>query len=121
MLDVYSYPIPRPPGSLDLSLTPLDEIADTVLDICAHQKDVVIWFGYLDGWMLTPRDEVLLRKALRKFTCVVVSCFPVAFSLAWQNEIRTIYTARGNGASYSDNNGGAVHDGREAGYGHSGP
>ena len=120
MLDVYTYPIPRPSGALDLSLTPLDELADTVLDICAHQRDVVIWFGYLDGWMLNPREEVLIRKALRKFPCVVVTCFPLALSLAWQNEIRTIYTTEGNGGSHTDNNGGAVHDGRKAGYGHSG-
>jgi hypothetical protein len=121
MLDVYTHPIPRPQGSLDLSLTPLDELADTVLDICAHQKDIVIWFGYLDGWMLTPRDEVLLRKALRKFTCIVVSCFPVAFSLAWQNEIRAVITSEGNGFPHTDHNGRSVHNEREAGYGHSGP
>lgn len=117
MLDVYTHPIPRPAGCIDLSLTPLDELADTVLDICAHQRDVVVWLGYLDGWMVTPREEVLIRKALRKFTCVLVTCFPLSLSLAWQNEIRTIYTAEGNGASYTDNHGGAVYDGRKAGHG----
>lgn len=117
MLDVYTYSIDRPPQSLDLSLTPLDELADAVMDIYDHQRDVVLWFGYLDGWMLTPREEVLLRKALRKFDCALVTCFPFSLSLAWQNEIKTIYTTGGNGAPHTDNDGGAVHDGREAGHG----
>ena len=117
MLDVYTYPIPRPAGCIDLSLTSLDSLADTVLDICNHQRDVVIWFGYLDGWMVTPREEVLIRKALRKFTCILITHFPLSLSLAWQNEIRTIYTADGNGASYVDHHGCAVHNGREAGHG----
>ena len=117
MLDVYTYPLPRPAECLDLSLTPLDELADTVLDICSHQRGAVLWFGYLDGWMLAPREEVLIRKALRKFTCVLVTCFPLSLSLAWQNEIGTIYTVDGNGASYSDNHGGTVHNEREAGHG----
>lgn len=121
MLDVYTYRIPRPPECIDLSLIPLDELTPAVLDICAHQRDSILWFGYLDGWMLNAREEVLIRKALRKFTCVLVTHFPLSLSLAWQNEIQTIYTAEGNGASYSDNHGGAVHDGREAGHGCLGP
>ena len=121
MLDVYTYCTSRPPGCLDLSLLPLDELTTAVLDICAHQREGVLWLGYLDAWMLTPREEVLIRKALRKFTCVLVTAFPLSLSLAWQNEIRTIYTAGGNGSSYSDNHGGAVHDGREAGHGCLGP
>jgi hypothetical protein len=120
MLDVYMYPIPRPPGSLDLSQTPLDSLADAVVDICDHQRDVVLWFGYLDGWMLNPREEALIRKALRKFTCILVSCVPLALSVAWQNELRTIYTAKPYGATHIDDNGSAVHDGSKTGYGDSG-
>ena len=120
MLDVYTYPIPRPANTLDLSLTPLEELPTAVLDICDHQRDVVLWFGYLDGWMLNPREEVLLRRALRKFDCVLYTCFPLSLSFAWQNEIRTIYTARSHGATNTDNDGGTVHNGRTTEHRHSG-
>jgi hypothetical protein len=92
MLTVYTYPTPRPQGALDLSLTPLDEIADAAMNVYNHQRDIVLWFGYLDGWMLTPREEVLLRNVLRKFPCVLVTAFPLALSPAWKNEIDILYT-----------------------------
>ena len=119
MLEVYTYPISRPTGVIDLSLTPLDELPTAVLDICHHQRDATLWFGYLDGWMMTPREEVLLRKALRKFECILFTCVPLALPLAWQNEIRTIYTANPHGASHINHDGRAVHDGRQTEYGHS--
>lgn len=121
MLDVYTYPIPRPPHVLDLSLTPLEDLSTAVMDIYDHQRDVVLWFGYLDGWMLNPREEVLLRKALRKFHCILFTCFPLSLSFAWQNEIRTIYTDSSHGASHINHDGRAVHDGRTTEHGHTGP
>ena len=71
----------------------LDELADTLSAVHSHQKNVRIWFGYLDGWMLTPVEEVILRKVLRDFECFVVSRNPLSFSQSWKNEIKTIYTA----------------------------
>lgn len=120
MLEVYTYPIPRPAHSLDLSFLPLQELPTAVLDIYDHQREVVLWFGYLDGWMLTSREEILLRKALRKFHCILFTCVPLALPLAWQNEITTIYTATPNGASHINNDGGIIHDGSETEHGHSG-
>lgn len=111
MLTVYTYRVPRPPNCFDVSGLPLDELCDTVLDICAHQRDIVLWFGYLDGWMLTPREEVLLRKAIRQFSCVVVSHFPLAFSHAWKNEIDKVYTEGLHGDSQAHDDGRAVHHG----------
>lgn len=119
MLNVYTYPIPRPRESIDLSMIPLNELADAVMDIFHHQTSVHLWFGYLDGWMLSPHEEVLLRKALRKFECTLVSFFPLSLSHAWQNEIHTLYTADPHGASSIDNHGGIVHDGSSVGHGHS--
>lgn len=113
MLDVYAYPIPRPSGVIDLSLIPLDELPTAVIDICDHQRDVTLWFGYLDGWMLNPREEVLLRKALRKFQCILFTSVPLALPLAWQNEIGTIYTANPHGASHINHDGRTVHDERQ--------
>ena len=121
MLVVYTYPIPRPANVLDLSLTPLDELASAVMDIYDHQRDAVLWFGYLDGWMLTSREEVLLRKAIRKFECILVSCFPLSLSLSWQNEINTIYTRERHGASHTHNDGSLVYDGSQARHGQTGP
>jgi hypothetical protein len=117
MLIVYTYPRFRPRNAIDLSSIPLNEFAQTVQDIVEHQKDVELWFGYIDGWMLTPHEEVILRKAIRKFECHVVSFFPLAFSQCWKNEIRSIYTERPHGEPDSDNNGSSVHNGSQIGYG----
>ena len=123
MLVVYTHPHPRPTSALDLSLIPLDELADAVTDIVDHQvgDGIRLWFGYLEGWMLTPREEVLLRKAIRKFECHMVSCFPLSLSLSWQNEINTIYTSDSNGSSHTHDNGRSLHDGRQVGYGQVSP
>ncbi len=117
MLTVYTYAAPKPPRSIDLSTVPLDDIADTVQDICAHQQGVTLWFGYMDGWMLTPREEVLLRPALRSFDCHVVTAFPLALSQAWKMEVDTIYTERPHGDPDTDHNGRSLHDGGAIEYG----
>ncbi len=92
MLDVYTYHIPKPRGAIDLSTTPLEQLAEDAIAIFEHQKDILIWFGYLDGWMMSPREEVLIRRLVRKFDCILVTAFPLALSQSWKNEIRTIYT-----------------------------
>ncbi len=116
MLDVYTYPRKAPKNCIDLSGLPLDEIVDAALAVYQHQKDVDIWLGYLDGWMLAPQEETRLRKVIRAFRCGVVSCFPISFSHAWKNEINTIYTVQLNGDSNPDNNGRAVYDGGSFGH-----
>lgn len=116
MLTVYTYRIPRPADVIDFSLTPLETLAESALAVLSHQKSARIWFGYLDGWMLTPHEEVLLRKVIRAFPCIVVSRFPLSFSLAWKNEIDTIYTAEPNGDSHTDNDGRSVYDGSSTGH-----
>jgi hypothetical protein len=117
MLIVYTYLQSRPTNTIDLSMVPLNELAQTVRDIVHHQKNVDLWFGYMDGWMLTPHEEVILRKAIRKFTCHVVSLFPCAFSQSWKNEIHSIYTENPYGDSDTHHNGSAIHDGNAIGYG----
>lgn len=117
MLVVYTYPQRRPTNTLDLSTVALHEFAHIVRNIVDHQKDVKLWFGYMDGWMMTPHEDVLLRKAIRKFECHVVSFFPLAFSQSWKNEIRFIYTDRPHGDSDTHDNGCLVHNGNAIGYG----
>jgi hypothetical protein len=111
MLTVYTYKIPKPAGCFDLSILPLDKWMDTVLDITAHQTTGVLWFGYLDGWMLTPHEEVVLRKAIRQFNCILITQFPFSLSQAWKNEIDWVYTVEPNGSANTHNNGRLIHDG----------
>ena len=109
MLTVYMFRTEKPPGAFDLSTIPLDELAAAVSAIVAHHTSGHVWLGYMEGWMLSPREEVLLRPALRGFECSCVSFFPLALPHAWKNELDTIYTTEGNGASKAHDNGGAVH------------
>ena len=99
MLVVYTHRIPKPADCMDLSGLPLDELCEAALNICEHHKTGVIWLGYLDGWMLTPREEVVMRDLIRRFSCSLVSHFPVSLPHAWKNEIKTIYTSQSNGDS----------------------
>ena len=120
MLTVYTYKVPKPSGCFDLSIVPLDQWMETVLDLVAHQTEGTLWFGYLDGWMLTPHEEVVLRKAIRKFQCIVVSQFPLAFSQAWKNEIDCVYTdPQYNGLTNTHNDGRSLHNGSTTQYGYS--
>ena len=122
MLTVYTFQRPKPAACFDMSMVPLDELMDTVVEIHAHQKTATLWFGYLDGWMLTPREEVRMRGVVRDFECHAISHFPLSFSQAWKNEIDWVYTDKlqHDGLPNSNNNGSALHDGRETRYGHFG-
>jgi hypothetical protein len=113
MLTVYTYTIPKPADVFDLSETPLEKIAETATAILSHHKTAVIWFGYLEGWMLTPMEEVQLRAVIRAFPCIAVSRVPLSFSNAWKMEIDTIYTTPPHGDPQTDNHGGSVFAGRE--------
>ena len=118
MLTLYTFPIRKPEGCFDMSGIPLDELVDTVVAIHSHQKTATLWFGYLDGWMLSSREEVLLRKAVRDFKCIVVSRFPLSFSQSWKNEIDWIYTEPlQHGLSNTHDNGRPLHDRGQVEYG----
>lgn len=111
MLTVYTYKVPVPTGWIDFSGLPLSELTESALAVFSHQKDAKIWFGYLDAWMLTPQEDVLLRKVIRTFPCGLVTHFPLALSQSWKNEIDTIYTAELNGDPHTDHNGCLVRHG----------
>ena len=116
MLTVYTYRTEKPPQALDLSSVPLDELADAAVAFYTHQKTGEVWFGYLDGWMITPREEVLLRKVIRKFECSLVTTFPFSLGQSWKNEIKTIYTKDINGAANLNHDGRSLHNGRKVEY-----
>jgi len=113
MLTVYTYLIEKPPDCYDMSKLSLDDgFLDTIKSITEHQKTGTLWLGYLEGWMLTPHEEVILRKAIRQFHCIVVTRFPLSFSHAWKNEIDWVYTnGEDNGSPNSHDNGCFVHNG----------
>ena len=117
MLDVYTYRVQKPAQCIDFSITALDTLTDEAIAVYSHQTHVHIWFGYLEGWMLTPREEVLMRNLIRKFPCSLVTAFPLSLSQSWKNEIRTIYTDSSYGHADSHNDGRAVYNRCEAGYG----
>lgn len=95
MLDVYTFRLDRPPPhEFDLSGIPLSTFTQHAMSIYDHHTSGRIWFGYLEGWMLTPQEEAVLRKVLRKFSCSLVTAFPHSLSPAWKNEIRTLYTSK---------------------------
>ena len=113
---------PPPQGAVNLADMPLDNLVAAALDICQHHPPgTAVWLGYLEGWMLRPHEEILLRRLLRHCECTIRCAFPVALSPAWQNETRTIYTAHLNGPSSAHNDGGAVHNGGTSGHGLSRP
>lgn len=113
MLYVYSYLRKKPLQCFDLSKTPLDELADTAIALHNHQRSGTVWFGYLDGWMLSPREEVLMRKVIRKFDCILITHYPVALPHAWKNEIDTLFTEDDSvhGTTNSNDHGGSLHNG----------
>ena len=113
MLFVYTYPRTKESGWFDVSDT-LDTFTDTAISIFNHHKTATLWFGYLEGWMLTPHEEARLRKVIRTFPCHVVTREPLSFSQAWKNEIEMIYTTPPHGDSDIDHHGGSVHTGCEA-------
>ena len=115
---MYCYSIPKPSGCFDVSTLALDELADAVCAIASHQHSGHIWFGYLEGWMLTPHEETRIRPALRKFECSLITVFPLSLSQAWKNELRRVYTSPPtHGDSNSNDNGGSLQDGRAVGHG----
>jgi hypothetical protein len=113
MLTIYTYPIPKPAECYDMSRLSLeDNFVDTIKSICEHQTSGTIWLGYLDGWMLTPYEEVSMRKALRTFHCIVVSRYPHSFSHAWKNETDWVYTTDPkNGSTHTHHDGRTVQHG----------
>ena len=117
MLTVYTYRVEKPKHCIDFSFTSLETLTEECISVYEHQTNVHLWFGYLDGWMLDPKEEVRLRKVLRKFECSLVTAFPLALSQACKNEINTIYTDSSYGHADTHYNGRAVYDRHTIGHG----
>ena len=121
MLYIYTTPVEKPARCIDLSTISLNELATNARTLLTHQMspDTRIWLGYLEGWMLTPQEETILRGLIRKFPCSVICSQPLALSYAWKNEIHSIYTSPvHHGDTHTNNNGSSVHDGCSFGHEH---
>jgi hypothetical protein len=112
MLVVYLYPAPKPANCFDLSYELLTTFTDTALGILAHHKTATLWFGYLEGWMLSPEEETRLRAVIRAFECHVITREPMSFSQAWKNEISVVHFKDVNGSTNAHDDGGVVHSER---------
>lgn len=112
MLIVYAYNAPKPKDCFDLSYEPLTSFADTAMGILEHHSTATLWFGYLEGWMLSPHEETRLRTVIREFECHVVTREPLSFSQAWKNEIRVLHLHPDHGVSDINNNGSIIHSER---------
>jgi hypothetical protein len=78
--------------TIDVSDVSLDLLTETLINIYSHHQSAVIWIGYLEGWMLSPIEETLLRKVIRKFPCYIVTNNVFSFSHAWKNETICIHS-----------------------------
>ena len=112
MLTVYLYNAPKPANCFDLSYEPVSAMVDAAVGILAHHKTATLWFGYLEGWMLSPEEETRMRGVIREFECHMVSREPLSLSQAWKNEIGCIHVRENNGSANANDDGGAVHSKR---------
>ena len=72
MLNVYFYlkdfSLLRKNCTIDLSLIPINNLANECDQILQHHQDCIVFLGYLEpGWMLDPKDEARIRRLIRKF------------------------------------------------------
>lgn len=113
MLTLYTQITSQPPDTISFADLDLKDLVETLQTVLAHQSATRIWLGYLEGWMLTPQEETLLRPIIRALDCHLVCQYPHALSHAWKNETSVIYGRdTPYGITYTHNNGSAVQDKR---------
>lgn len=95
---------------LDWSDSTPGEMVSQSETVLQHHKEIGIFLGYLDGWMLSLTDEIRMRPLIRKFPVCVVSRWPCAFSVAWKNELEYLGVNEPNGLSNSNNDGSSGKD-----------
>ena len=115
MLHVYlfhdSFPDLRTLNTIDMSKIPTDSLADECDNIVQHHKTCSLFFGYLDpGWMLDPKHEARIRRAIRRFDVHMVTFHLDSLPHSWKNEIDTVYVRNPkDGRTEAIDNGCAVH------------
>ncbi len=95
---------------LDWSDCTIPELVTQSETVLQHHKEIGIYLGYLDGWMLSLTEEIRMRPLIRKFPVCVVSRWPCAHSVAWKNELEYLGVNEPNGHSSINNHGSAGKD-----------
>ena len=116
MLNIYffleDFTTLRKKCTIDLSLVPINSLADECDQVLQHQQDCIIFLGYLEpGWMLDPKDEGRIRRLIRKFECHLICLHPQSLPFSWKNEIMIAYTKSSlnqNGTTEIINDGSSV-------------
>jgi hypothetical protein len=93
--------------TIDLSLVPINSLANECDQILQHHQECIIFLGYLEpGWMLDPKDEGRIRRLIRKFECHLICFHLESLPFSWKNEIEFIYSKnQKNGSTEVINNG----------------
>ena len=103
---------------LDWSDSTPGELVSQSETVLQHHREMGIYLGYLDGWMLSLTEEIRMRPLIRKFPVCVVSRWPCAFSVAWKNELEYLGVNESNGLSDSNNHGSSGKDAVQDEHGH---
>lgn len=76
---------------IDLSNVPTNKLADKMDTIYDHYTSGNIYIGFLEPiLMLTPQEEVRMRKVFRKFEVFVIVGNPFILPFSWKNGIRKL-------------------------------
>jgi hypothetical protein len=116
MLHLYLYPVAfdliRKKCTIDISKLSSENLADECEKILQHHTECVLFLGYLDvGWMLDPKHEARIRRAIRKFETHLVSFHLESIPHSWKNEIEMLHVQEDkNGDTKTIDNGSAVHN-----------
>lgn len=99
--------------TIDLSLIPINSLANECDQILQHHNESKIFLGYLEpGWMLDPKDEARIRRLIRKFECFMICLHPQSLPFSWKNEIGLAITNNPlnskNGTTEIINNGSSI-------------
>jgi hypothetical protein len=71
------------------------ELCDKLETIYTHHKSGNVYIGFLEPLlMLTPQEEVRLRKVFRKFEVFLIVGNPFILPFSWKNGIRKLVVER---------------------------
>lgn len=84
-----------PPDTIDLSKVMSSELCDKLDTIYSHHKSGNVYIGFLEPLlMLTPQEEVRVRKIFRRFEVFMIVANPFILPFSWKNGIRRLVVGR---------------------------
>ena len=80
-----------PPDYIDISKVCADELCNKMETIYLHHKSGNVYIGFLEPLlMLSPQDEVRMRKVFRKFEIFMIVGNPFILPFSWKNGTRKL-------------------------------